>query len=91
MSTNELKSKVQELKELKILAEELQAEITAIEDVIKEKMILDNIEELQVGTFKIRWTEVISNRFDTTAFKNKYTDLYNQYLKQNVTRRFSII
>ena len=91
MSTNELKSKVQELRELKTLAEELQAEITAIEDVIKEKMILDNIEELQVGAFKIRWTKVNSNRFDTTAFKNKYADLYSQYLKQNITRRFSIV
>ena len=85
MSTNELTSKIQELK---TLAEELQAEITAIEDVIKEEMLLCNVNELQADIFKIRWTEVISNRFDTTAFKNKYTDLYNQYLKQNVTCRF---
>ena len=35
MSANELTSKVRELKELKAMADELAAEITAIEDAIK--------------------------------------------------------
>jgi predicted transcriptional regulator len=35
MSTNELLSKVRELKELQTMAEELQAEINSIQDAIK--------------------------------------------------------
>lgn len=90
MGANELTNKVRELKELKAMAEELAAEITAIEDAIKEEMTARNTEEMQVDVFKVRWTKVTSNRFDTTAFKKTHTDLYNQYMKQTETRRFSI-
>jgi predicted phage-related endonuclease len=90
MSTNELTSKVRELKELKIMADELAAEITAIEDAIKAEMTARNTEEMTVDIFKIRWTTVNSNRFDTTAFKKTHADLYDQYTKQTTTRRFTV-
>lgn len=90
MTTNELANKVRELKELKAMAEEVAAEITAIEDTIKAEMTARDAEEMAVDVFKIRWTKVTSNRFDTTAFKKTHADLYGQYLKQTETRRFSI-
>ena len=90
MSTVELTSKVQELKELKAMADSLQAEIATIEDAIKAEMTARDTEELQAGIFKVRWTTVISNRFDTTAFKLTHKDLYTQYTKQSTTRRFSV-
>lgn len=90
MNRTELENKVKELKELKGMQEELQAEITAIEDQIKAEMTEQNVTELQAGLFKVRWTPVTSNRFDTTAFKNKYADLYNQFLKVVESKRFSI-
>lgn len=90
MSANELTSKVRELKELKAMADELAAEITAIEDEIKAEMTARNTEEMTVDIFKIRWTRVISNRFDSKAFKATHADLYAQYTKQTESRRFSI-
>lgn len=90
MNKTELEQKVIELKELKVMAEELQNEITVIEDNIKAEMTAQNVNELQVGIFKIRWTPVTSNRFDTTSFKNKYADLYNQFLKVIESKRFTI-
>ena len=90
MSVNELTSKVRELKVLKAMAEELQAEITTIEDVIKAEMTAQGTEELAVDIFKVRWTTVKSNRFDTTAFKTTHADLYGQYCKEITTRRFSV-
>ncbi len=90
MSANELTSKVRELKELKAMAEELAAEITSIEDAIKAEMTARNTDEMTVDVFKIRWTRVTSNRFDTTAFKKTHADLYAQYTKQTESRRFSI-
>lgn len=90
MSTNELTSKVRELKELKAMAEELAAEITAIEDEIKAEMTARNTEEMTVDVFKIRWTKVKSSRFDTTSFKKAMPELYGQFTKQTESRRFSI-
>lgn len=90
MLTIELTSKVRELKELKMMAEELSAEITAIEDTIKAEMTARETDEIIVDVFKIRWTRVTSNRFDTTSFKKTHADLYNQYTKTTESRRFSI-
>lgn len=90
MSTNELTSKVKELKELKMMAEELAAEITAIEDTIKAEMTARETDELITGEYKIRWKKVVSNRFDTTAFKKTHADLYEQYTKTTETRRFTV-
>jgi len=90
MSTNELASKVRELKELKAMAEELTAEITTIEDAIKAEMTARETEEIMVDVFKVRWATITSRRFDTTAFKTTHKDLYDQYSKESVTRRFSV-
>lgn len=90
MKKEELLKQVTELKELKVMAEELQAEITTIEDSIKAEMTEQNVSELQVGIFKIRWTPVTSNRFDSVSFKKVYADLYNQFTKVIETKRFTI-
>lgn len=90
MSANEITSKVMELKELKAMAEELAAEITAIEDSIKGVMTAQGVDELTAGAFKVRWTKVTSNRFDTTAFKKAMPELAQQFTKQTESRRFSI-
>lgn len=52
MSTIELTSKVRELKELKLMAEELAAEITAIEDTIKAEMTAKETDEMTVDVFQ---------------------------------------
>ena len=90
MNKTELEAKIVELKELKVMAEELQAEITAIEDSIKAEMTEQNINELQVGIFKIRWTKVTSSRIDTTAFKKAMPELAQQFTKQTESRRFTV-
>lgn len=90
MSINEMTAKVKELKELKAMAEELAAEITAIEDSIKADMNEKGIDEMQVDVFKIRYKTVTSSRFDSAAFKTTHSELYNQYQKQTTTRRFTV-
>lgn len=90
MRTNEMTSKVRELKELRAFAEELAAEIAAIEDSIKAEMTEQGTEEITVDVYKIRWTRVTSSRFDTTAFKKAMPELAAQFTKQTETRRFSI-
>lgn len=91
MSVNELTTKIRELKELKQMAEELAAEITSIEDEIKAEMTAQNVSEMAVDVFKVRWTSVTSNRFDSTAFKKAMPDMYNAFTKQTTSRRFTIV
>lgn len=90
MSTNELTSKVRELKELKAMAEEIAAEITTIEDAIKAEMTARETEEMMIDVYKIRWTRVKSNRFDSTAFRKAMPELAEKFTRTTETRRFSI-
>ena len=90
MSTKEMTAKIEELKELEALLEEVKAEAEAIHDEIKQQMIAEDTEELTAGQYIVRWTSVLSNRFDTTAFKKVMPELYKAYTKQVSSRRFSI-
>lgn len=90
MSTIELTTKIRELKELRAMAEEIAAEITNIEDVIKAEMTARDTEEMMVDVYKVRWTKVQSNRFDTSAFKKAMPELAKKFTKTTESRRFSI-
>ena len=90
MSTIEIQSKVEALKELESLIEEAKAEAEALRDEIKQEMLIRDTEELTAGQYIIRWTSVLSQRFDTTAFKKVMPDVYKAYTKQVTSRRFSI-
>ena len=90
MSKTEMISKIEALNEWEALMEEAKAEAEALRDEIKAEMAREDIEEMEVGQYIIRWTSVLSNRFDTTGFKRAYADLYKQYTKQTASRRFTI-
>ena len=90
MSRNELITKIEQLKEWEAILEEAQAEAEALRDSIKAQMLEEETEELAVGAYIIRWTSVLSNRFDSTAFKKEYAELYKSFTKQVASKRFSI-
>ena len=90
MSTVEITSKIEALKDLESLIEEAKAEAEALRDEIKTEMLNRDTEELEAGQYIIRWTSVLSQRFDTTAFKKVMPDVYKAYTKQVSSRRFSI-
>ena len=90
MSTIEIATKIAELKEMEALIEEAKAEAETLRDEIKAEMLNRNTEELAAGQYIVRWTSVLSNRFDTTGFKKIYGDLYKEYTKQIASRRFTI-
>ena len=69
MSTNNLVMKVEKLKELEELLEEVKTEAESVRDEIKQEMLTQDTEELEAGQYIIRWTSVLTNCFDTTAFK----------------------
>ena len=90
MSRNELEAKIEALNEWESVIEEAKAEAEAIRDSIKAEMMERDTEELTAGQYIIRWTSIISNRFDTTAFKKVMPDVYKAYTKAVSSRRFTI-
>ena len=90
MSKNELIEKIEALNEWEAVIEEAKAEAEAIRDSIKTEMLERDTEELNAGKYIVRWTSVLSNRFDTTAFKKTYGDLFKAFTKQVESRRFTI-
>lgn len=88
MSNPNLEPKVKELLELKRMREELDAEISAAEDEIKQAMGTE--ETLLAGAFKVTWKAVTSSRLDSTALKKALPEIAARFMKQTTTRRFSI-
>ena len=90
MSKQELIAKIEELNQWEALMEEAKNEAEALKDAIKAEMLQQDTEEMIIGTYIVRWTSVLSNRFDTTAFKKVMPDVYKAYTKQVASRRFTI-
>lgn len=90
MSTIEIESKITALRELEALIEECKSEAESIKDEIKQEMLTRDTEELSAGQYVIRYTTVLSNRFDTSAFKRLHGELFKAYTKQTTSKRFTI-
>lgn len=88
MSNPNMESKVKELMELKRMKEELEAEITSMEDEIKA--VMGEEETLLAGAFKVSWKTFTSSRLDSTALKKALPEIASQFTKQTTARRFSI-
>ena len=67
MKTQEIVSKVKELRELQALIEEAQAEAETSKDAIKANMGGSDV--LLAGEYKITWKAVESRRLDTAALR----------------------
>ncbi len=88
MSMNELERKVANLRELRRMAEELEAEIAATQDELKAYMMANATDELYGPTFKITWKQVTSSRLDTAALRRDNPALCALYSKPATSRRF---
>ena len=90
MSVIELESKIESLREWESLADEAAKEIESLKDAIKAEMTARGVEEMEAGRYIIRWTSVLSSRFDSTSFKRELPELYGRFVKQTASRRFTI-
>ena len=91
MSTNEMTSKVEQLRAMEAIIADMTKAADAIRDEIKAEMTRRGAEEMEVGRYIIRWTPVLTQRFDTSAFKRTLPEIYKAYLKQSASRRFAIV
>ena len=90
MSIYEIDAKVKELKELRGMEAEVKSSIAVIEDSLKAEMLAKNTDVLSGKDYLITWKTIITNHFDSAAFKLTHADLFNQFSRSTTTRRFVI-
>ena len=90
MSKIELLANIELLNKYEAMMDEIKAEADRVRNSIKAEMEAREVEELIAGQYIVRYTSVLSNRFDSTAFKKVIPELYKAYTKQTASRRFTI-
>ncbi len=90
MSTKEMTKAVRRLRELEAEAAQLADQIATLKEQIKAEMAVRDVDELQAGVFRVRWTAVQSTRFDSAAFREDMPELYSRFTRKIETRRFTV-
>lgn len=90
MSRNEMMNLIETMNNYDDLASKVKAKADAIRNLLKEEMERQAVEELICGQYILRYTSVISNRFDSTTFKRLYADLYKDFTKPVSSKRFTV-
>ena len=90
MSKNEMITMIETMNNYDELAAKAKAKADAIREALKEEMVARGVEEMEAGAYIVRFTSVISNRFDSTTFKRLYADLYKDFTKPVSSHRFSV-
>lgn len=90
MANNELLNKIEALNEWEQLMQEAKEMADSIRDELKQHMLNANAEELEVGQYILRYQTIVTNRFDNSSFKKLMPDVYNSFIRQTTSKRFSI-
>ena len=89
--TANLESEIKDIRALEAKIAELTEMKQEKETLIKSVLDGAGVEEMKIGAFTVRFTNVVRNNFNTTAFKKKYLELYNAFIKQSNYRKFTIV
>lgn len=81
---------MKELAQYTDMMDELKVQIESLQDEVKAYMTEQGVDEV-IGENgeKATWRGVISNRFDSTAFKKDFLDIYKEYTKKTEYKRFT--
>lgn len=90
MSTKEINAAVRKIKALQRKADILDDEIEKLKSEVKAEMMALGVSELTAGTYKVKYTSVVTERFDTKAFKTSHEDIYRMYAKPVESMRLTI-
>ena len=90
MNAQELDKMVDQIRSLKRLVEDTQAEIAGLEDVIKARMTELDTDELKGDTSKVTWKLTSRTSVDTKLLKKDLPDIAAKYSSTSTYRRFLI-
>ena len=90
MTERMIENRVKKLRELEAQQKELEAQAEAIRAELKADLEEKGVDELKTTNFLLRWKEIVSNRIDSKALKAALPDVYGQFCRASVSRRFTI-
>ncbi len=90
MTERMIENRIKKLRELEAQQKELEAQAEAIRAELKADLESKGVDELKTKNFLLRWKEIVSNRIDSKALKAALPDVYGQFCKASVSRRFTI-
>ena len=90
MDNKTINEKIVEIRNFENEIKQMQEVVDSLKDELKNEMTARGVDELDTGTFKMSYKEVVSNRFDSKAFQKDNEIIYKAYLKESVSKRFTI-
>ena len=90
MTEKMIENRIKKLRELEAQQKELETQAEAIRAELKADLEEKGVDELKTKNFLLRWKEIVSNRIDSKALKAALPDVYGQFCKASVSRRFTI-
>lgn len=89
MTDRTFDKKVAQLVELQKQIDALEKQMEGIKTDIKVEMESREVDAISTKKFRADWKTIVSNRFDSSAFKKAYEDLYKLFSKPSESRRFT--
>lgn len=78
-----------ELAQYNNIQKETAAIIDSLQDEIKKIMTDSGNYDIVGSEHKASWKEIKQNKFDSTTFKNSFPDIYKEFTRETVYRRFN--
>ncbi|MCI8674559.1 MAG: hypothetical protein HFI89_13905 [Lachnospiraceae bacterium] len=91
MGERTLQNRIMKLREIEAQQKALEEQAEQIRREIKADMEEKQVDEMQAGSFIIRWKTILSSKLDGKALKAALPEIYGQYCKASASRRFTIV
>lgn len=88
-NTKNIKDVIKEIKEYQAMQDELKKQIDELKEEAIEWLDENELDEILTDEGKITYREVISKRFNSTAFKKDFADIYDEYTTKTSNMRFT--
>ena len=81
---------IRDIKSIEQTKKELEAQAESAKAEIKDVMVSNGLEEMDIDVFTVRYKKVVTERVDSKKLKKLDPDLYDKYAVQNETMKFTI-
>lgn len=85
----DINATLKSIAQYRLMEEEAKRERETLEAEVKEYMTANALTELIGDEHRATYKEIISNRFDSKAFKADHADMYTAYQKSSTSMRFT--
>ena len=89
-SDRQIDNRCKKIKDLQSQVDALQLQIDTLKEELKKDMENESQDRRETNNYKLSYTTVTQNKFDTTGFKKAMPDMYKLYSKVTSYKRFLI-